>query len=166
MQLTEQHFINKNHKDFNEIDQLAFYSKNLYNRALYLQNQAYQNSQLYVNYNDLDKLLQKEDCYKQLPAPEPEPVPELQPAGRATYNIFTDRILADFDHRLTDEEKEKVKSARFQWWPGRKVWAAKWSVQAVDVLAELGIPEDAILDDDRPDDPEVRADPLAPLRTS
>ena len=78
-------------------------------------------------------------------------------AGRATYNIFTDRILADFDHRLTDEEKEKIKSARFQWWPGRKVWAAKWSVQAVDVLAELGIPEDTILDDDRPDDPESRA---------
>lgn len=77
--------------------------------------------------------------------------------GRASYNIFTDRILADFDHRLTDEEKEKIKSARFQWWPGRKVWAAKWSVQAVDVLAELGIPEDAILDDDRPDDPESRA---------
>lgn len=68
MQLTEQHFINKNHKDFNEIDQLSFYSKNLYNRALYLQNQAYQNSKLYVNYNELDKLLQKEDCYKQLPA--------------------------------------------------------------------------------------------------
>lgn len=68
MQLVEQHFMNKKHKDFKEIDELSFKSKNLYNRALYLQNEIYQKHKIYVNYNELDKLIQKEDCYKQLPA--------------------------------------------------------------------------------------------------
>lgn len=68
MQLVEQHFINKKDKRFKEIDQLSFKSKNLYNRALYLQNQSYQEHKVYINYNELDKLLQQEECYKQLPA--------------------------------------------------------------------------------------------------
>ena len=68
MQLVEQHFINKKDNRFKEIDELSFKSKNLYNRALYLQNQSYQEHKVYINYNELDKLLQQEECYKQLPA--------------------------------------------------------------------------------------------------
>ena len=50
--------------------------------------------------------------------PEPEP---KNPVGMAEYNIFNDRILARFNHRLSDEEAATIKGAKFQWWPGRRV---------------------------------------------
>ena len=87
--------------------------------------------------------------------PEPEPI---NPVGTAEYNIFTDRILARFNHRLSDEEAATIKGAKFQWWPGRRVWSAKWSVEAVDALAALGIPEGEIMDNDQPDNAEDRAE--------
>ena len=68
MLLVERHFINKNNKNINEIDKLSFMSKNLYNYALYLQNQHYNSTKIYLNYNDLDKLLQQHETYKALPA--------------------------------------------------------------------------------------------------
>lgn len=68
MLIVERHFINNKHKDFNEIDQLSFKSKNLYNYALYLQRQHYFDTKAYLNYNELDKLLQKHETYKALPA--------------------------------------------------------------------------------------------------
>lgn len=68
MLISERHFVNQKNIDFNTIDQLAFKSKNIYNKALYLQNQHYLNHKIYINYNELDKLMQKEECYKQLPA--------------------------------------------------------------------------------------------------
>ncbi len=68
MQLVQRNFINNKHKHFQDIDALAFASKNLYNRALYLQNEHYNLTSIYLNYNELDKLLQKEECYKALPS--------------------------------------------------------------------------------------------------
>ena len=52
MQLTERHFVNKNHENYKEIDELSFKSKNLYNRALYLQNEHFKLKQVYLNYNE------------------------------------------------------------------------------------------------------------------
>lgn len=68
MLLVERHFINKNHPNITEIDKISFMSKNLYNYALYNQNQHYKLTNTYLNYNDLDKLLQKHETYKALPA--------------------------------------------------------------------------------------------------
>ena len=68
MHLAERHFISKIHPNYQEIDDLAFRSKNVYNRALYLINQHYNKTGKYLNYNAIDKLMQNEDCYKSLPS--------------------------------------------------------------------------------------------------
>jgi len=66
MQLVEKHFVNLKHAK--EIDLLAFKSKNLYNRSLYEQNQHYELTGDYLNYNALDKIMQEHESYKELPA--------------------------------------------------------------------------------------------------
>ena len=68
MQLVERHVINQGHQDYQEIDLLAFLSKNLYNIANYLIRQEFINKGKYLNYNVIQKLLQKQADYKSLPA--------------------------------------------------------------------------------------------------
>jgi len=68
MYLVERHFINEKHKDFKEIDDLAFRSKNLYNYALYTIRQHYFQTRFYINYNELNKQLQSHEAYKALPS--------------------------------------------------------------------------------------------------
>jgi putative transposase len=67
MQLVEQHCIDKRDPRYAVIDETAFQSKNLYNAALYLVRQSFIFEGKYLNYNKLDKLMQKHEAYLALP---------------------------------------------------------------------------------------------------
>jgi putative transposase len=49
MILVEQHIIKKTNSAYNELDQLCFLSKNLYNSAVYTIRQHYFNTKKYLN---------------------------------------------------------------------------------------------------------------------
>ena len=69
---------------------------------------------------------------------------------RANFNITDDKIRLDPEGvRLTDEQYKQAKACNFAWWPGRKIFAAKWSVSAEDFVLSLvsEIEEDDTLDD-------------------
>lgn len=70
MILVETHIINKNHKFFNECDNLCFLSKNLYNTALYTVNKEYEITGKYTSYNKLTKMLSdnNQQDFRALPA--------------------------------------------------------------------------------------------------
>src|SRR5260221_3032770 len=68
MQLVEQHVISKNDPRHSVIDEAAFKSKNLYNAALYELRQAFIHEGKYLNYTEMDRLMQSHDAYKALPA--------------------------------------------------------------------------------------------------
>lgn len=61
MQLVEKHIIKKSNPLYKEIDNLCFLSKNLYNAANYLIRQQYINEGTYLNYNNLDKIMNNSD---------------------------------------------------------------------------------------------------------
>jgi len=67
MQLVEKHRINKTDPRFALIDRAAFASKNLYNVALYEIRQHYIFAGKYLNYNQMDKIMQKHETYRLLP---------------------------------------------------------------------------------------------------
>ena len=50
------------------LDQLCYQTKNLYNRAMFLYKQQYQLTKECLSYQQLDKLLKKEEVYRILPA--------------------------------------------------------------------------------------------------
>ncbi len=67
MQLVEKHVIRRIDARFELIDRAAFASKNLYNAALYEIRQNFIFCGKYLNYNQMDKLMQKHDAYRSLP---------------------------------------------------------------------------------------------------
>src|SRR6266566_1948446 len=67
MQLVEQHVIDRKDPRYSVIDEAAFKSKNLYNAALYEIRQAFIHEGKYLNYNEMDKLMQQHEAYKALP---------------------------------------------------------------------------------------------------
>ncbi len=67
MQLVEKHMIRKTDARYDFIDHAAFASKNLYNAALYEIRQHFIFAGKYLNYNQMDKLMQKHDAYRSLP---------------------------------------------------------------------------------------------------
>ena len=67
MQLVEKHTISKTDARFELIDRAAFASKNLYNAALYEIRQHFIFCGKYLNYNQMDKLMQKHEAYRALP---------------------------------------------------------------------------------------------------
>jgi putative transposase len=67
MQLVEQHVIGKHDPRYSIIDEAAFKSKNLYNAALYMVRQAFIFEGKYLNYNEMDKLMQSHEAYQALP---------------------------------------------------------------------------------------------------
>jgi IS605 OrfB family transposase len=68
MQLAEKHIIKTGHLFFEEIDALAFCSKNLYNAANYIIRQNFIYGWGYLNYNAIYKLMKSHEAYKALPA--------------------------------------------------------------------------------------------------
>ena len=68
MRVVEKHNISKNHKYFKEIDMLCFFSKNLYNQANYIIRQSFIKEKKYLNYNEVQKILQTHETYKNLPS--------------------------------------------------------------------------------------------------
>src|SRR6266446_7071436 len=68
MQLVEQHVISQTDPRYVALDRVAFASKNLYNAALYEMRQAFIHEHKYLSYNTMDKLMQKHEAYKALPA--------------------------------------------------------------------------------------------------
>ncbi len=67
MQLVEKHVIKKTDPRFALIDRAAFASKNLYNAALYEIRQHYIFVGKYLNYYQMDKIMQKHETYRMLP---------------------------------------------------------------------------------------------------
>jgi hypothetical protein len=67
MQLVEKHLIKKTDPRYAFIDRAAFASKNLYNAALYEIRQHFIFCGKYLNYNQMDKLMQKHETYRALP---------------------------------------------------------------------------------------------------
>lgn len=68
MKLAQRIFINKKHKDYDECDRVCFLSKNLYNAANYTIRQSYMINNEFLSYHKLDKIMQKHEAYKGLPA--------------------------------------------------------------------------------------------------
>lgn len=68
MQLVEKHIIKKSHKFYAQIDNACFLSKNLYNHANFIIRQSFINDNKYINYNAIQKIMQSEESYKNLPA--------------------------------------------------------------------------------------------------
>src|SRR6266566_3050648 len=67
MQLVEQHIISRTDPRYAAIDRVAFASKNLYNAALYEIRQSFIHQGKYLNYNQMDKIMQKHEAYRGLP---------------------------------------------------------------------------------------------------
>ena len=67
MKLAERHYIRQS-QESQELNDITHKSKNIYNRANYIVKQKYNNDGEYLNYHTIDKLMQKEDCYKSLPS--------------------------------------------------------------------------------------------------
>jgi putative transposase len=62
----EQHQIKKTDSIWKIIDDLCWKSKNVYNCANYIIRQEFINNHRWIRYNELDKLMQKQDCYYEL----------------------------------------------------------------------------------------------------
>jgi IS605 OrfB family transposase len=67
MQLTEKHVIDQSDPRYEAIDQAAFAAKNLYNATLYIVRQVFIGEGEYLNYNTMDKVMQKHEAYRGLP---------------------------------------------------------------------------------------------------
>lgn len=70
MNQVEIHNISKQHKDYKELDNLCFLSKNLYNSTLYAVRQYYFSTGEYLSYNQVNKIFTDENQadYRALPA--------------------------------------------------------------------------------------------------
>src|SRR5215468_10365831 len=67
MPLVEKHIIDRNDPRYAAIDAAAFASKNLYNATLYIVRQIFIGEGEYLNYNTMDKIMQKHEAYRGLP---------------------------------------------------------------------------------------------------
>ena len=68
MQLVERHKIKSSHRFWQQIDELCFLSKNLYNYANYQIRQSFIFNKVYLGYNQLYHLVKTSPDYKALPA--------------------------------------------------------------------------------------------------
>ena len=62
----EQHLIKKNNLIWKTIDDICFRSKNVYNCANYIIRQEFINNNKWIQFNNLDKIMQKQECYYEL----------------------------------------------------------------------------------------------------
>lgn len=85
MQLVEKHMIKKTDPRFALIDRAAFASKNLYNAALYEIRQHFIFVGKYLNYKQMDKLMQKHEAYRLLPSKVSQQVLKLLDKNWQSY---------------------------------------------------------------------------------
>ena len=85
MQLVEKHMIRKTDARFADVDRAAFASKNLYNAALYEMRQEFIFCGKYLNYNQMDKRMQKHEAYRLLPRKVSQQVLKLLDKNWASY---------------------------------------------------------------------------------
>ncbi len=85
MQLVEKHMISKTDARFELIDRAVFASKNLYNAALYEIRQHFIFAGKYLNYNQMDKRMQKHEAYRLLPRKVSQQVLKLLDKNWASY---------------------------------------------------------------------------------
>lgn len=62
----EQHVIKKNNPIYKTVDEYCFKSKNVYNYANYIVRQEFIKNGKWIRTNELDKMCQSADCYKEL----------------------------------------------------------------------------------------------------
>jgi putative transposase len=67
MQLTERHIIKKTHPNWNECDELAFCSKNLFNSANYQIRQSFIWQGKFISYETLASEIKESEPYRSLP---------------------------------------------------------------------------------------------------
>src|SRR5215470_16766180 len=67
MQLVEKHIIERSDPRYAALDKAAFASKNLFNATLYIVRQVFIGEGEYLNYNTMDKVMQKHEAYRGLP---------------------------------------------------------------------------------------------------
>ena len=113
MQLVERHKINPNHRFWQQIDELCFLSKNLYNYCNYQIRQSFIFSRIYLSYNKLYHLVKTTTDYKALPAKVSQQVLRLLDknwksffAANRTYNANPEKFKA---RPRLPKYKEKVK---------------------------------------------------------
>src|SRR5215813_7430542 len=85
MQLVEKHLIRKTDPRFDFMDRAAFASKNLYNAALYEIRQHFIFCGKYLNYNQMDKRMQKHETYRALPRKVSQQVLKLLDKNWTSY---------------------------------------------------------------------------------
>ena len=101
MQLVERHKINSNHQFWQQIDDLCFLSKNLYNYCNYQIRQSFIFEGIYLGYNQLYHLVKTCSDYKAMPAKVSQQVLRLLDknwksffAAQRTYNVNPEKFLA------------------------------------------------------------------------
>lgn len=103
MQLTERHIIRRNNPMFSECERICFASKNIYNRSLYLIYQEYEKDKTCNVLNNIYSVMQKEECYRQLPSK----------VAQQTLRMVKATMSSFFEHLKVARQGEKVRTPRF-----------------------------------------------------
>lgn len=103
MMLTERHLIKKSNSNWKSIDKMSFISKNLYNSGLYNIKQHYNETSKYIGYNQLDKIMQKNENYG------------LLPSGTSQQIL----MLLDKNFKSFFHSKDKVKKRRIPYYKNK-----------------------------------------------
>ena len=101
MTLVEQHIIKKSDSRFEELDNLLFLSKNLYNAGLYITRQYYFEHKKFLNYQSLASIMVKEDNidYRRLPAK----------VSQQTLKLIEQNFKSFFKHLKVKKKDEVIK---------------------------------------------------------
>lgn len=101
MQLTERHIIRQAQKEaFAECEAICFASKNIYNRATYLIRKDYEDNESYDVLDNLYSIMQKEECYRQLPSKVAQQTLRMV---KATWASFFGLIKAKQEGRYEED---------------------------------------------------------------
>jgi putative transposase len=99
MQLTERHVIDRDDPRYEAIDKAAFASKNLYNASLYIVRQIFTIEGEYLNYNTMDKIMQKHQAYRGLPTKVAQAVVKQVHEAWVSYFEACKEIMAHDWHK-------------------------------------------------------------------
>lgn len=90
------------------LQQLCSQTKNLYNRAMFLFKQHYSRTKKWLSYQQLDRKLKKEECYRILPAHTAQHTLKLLERNWKSFNLalrssklLHKHFLGNLDHLFT-----------------------------------------------------------------